>query len=989
LVPGDAVLRTIVARAATLVERLRQPATGHADEFSRARWKRWSRLLGGDDAVRARLQSIAVHETDAFFSLTDHAFAVELPMWAISLRDLLVTYQQPVDEADGPRPPVALSHGITAPFEQYAAGALGAQYSEALQHDLQQRLDEIAGRVARLEAQRHAARANALAIREISNTQARSFVADLLSGNLIALLAEYSVMARLLTVVTIQWIENVQQMLARIDRDAAALPGERGLAAGTVVGIHLGLSDAHNGGQSVARVLFSNGSQVVYKPKPIASERAYARLINWLNANGAPIAFRAPHVLEGDGYGWSEFIGTESCTDDQGVQRYFQRLGAIQAIAFVFGGTDLHVENVIAAGEWPVAVDTETFPYPHRRVWADASPDEPIEDSVLRTSVFPVWYPGVNGVSKAPLPSVAGVRSTLVPHLQAVKKGFAATYGFLASHREVLLSPDGPLSYFEAVPARYGHRATAVYDFLLKRLAYPKYLRCGIDRSMELEILARPCLSREHGGEGVPWSIFHEESRALEIMDVPCFHVQSNSRSLSVGGQGIAADTFTHTGLQSARERIRCLSTSNLALQVRCLEAAAHAASAPAVPPQAELSQHASVDLAEAAAEIGRDLVARALGNKATRWISLHRVSNAELMRVHVLGDNLYHGRVGIALFLAALDPAHADHVQRILESCYGPAFQEPRIGAASGIGGHLFALARLASLLGDDRHLDTACRLASELTPARIRDDVALDVTDGAAGALVGLLALHRAPGDATLLSRAECCGDHVLRQRVSTASGNRAWQTLGWPRPHTGLSHGAAGFAMALLRLSHVTGKPEYREAAIEAIAYERAMFNAERNNWPDFRGVTGESQQPTYQSTWCHGATGIGFARLATLDVLDTPEVRAEIDVALETTRQVSMNDADHLCCGNMGRVDLLLEAGLRLGRPALIADAQRAASGIVARARAARTFALYAGVPGDTFSLSFFHGISGIGYSLLRLAFPGRDPCVLNWGEVLPG
>lgn len=987
---GDDELRNIVSRALTLSERLQRHPTGHADTAARVRWERWTHLLGGDDALRSRLsEAAAIDESTAMAALNEELPVAEIPAWALILREILAACDadssaEPIATArDAAEPPNA-ARGITIPFERYAARALGETFRGSLHNHLRELLDELASRTARLEAQRHAAERNPLSLKSMSNEEIRAFVDDMLSGGLARLFAEYSVLARLLTTVTTQWIVNTRQLHTRLNDDLEDLTSRFSVREKDAVEVTLGLSDAHNDGQQVARVLFAESIQVLYKPKSLAAERSYLQLVDWLNNRNAPVPFRAPAVVERDGYGWSENIDATDCTSEGAEQRYFERLGAIAAVAFVFGGTDLHVENVIACGEWPVAVDTETFPYPHRRTWADASADELIEESVLRTGVFPAWYPGINGVSKAPLPTIAGARAAAVPNLPSVRNGFVATYQFLIAHREELLAPGGPLSYFDGVAARYIHRATAVYEFLLKRLAYPKYLRQGVDRSIEIEILARPCLPREHRGEGVPWNIFLEEARALENLDIPCFHVESGSGAISVAGMEIVAGAFTHSGMDGARNRVRSLAGSDLALQVRCLEAVVHSASAPVVPPQVELPCSAAENLADAAAEIATELMSQRVGNHGAEWIGLHRVSNNELMRVHVVEDNLYHGRAGIALFLAAQDKANSPHVRRILSNANIGALRDSRIGAASGIGGHVYTLVRIANLLDDEHYLEMATTLAGALSPERISADTAFDITDGAAGAVVGLLALHGITGDETVLNRANACGEHLLHHRVPTAHGTRVWRTLGWPTPHTGMSHGAAGFAMALLRLANATGNTEYRGAALEAIAYERAVFSRDRNNWPDYRGVTSDTQAPTFQSTWCHGATGIGFARLATLESYDTPEVRLEIETALAATRSVTMRDADHVCCGNMGRIEFLFEAGIRLHRPELIVEAQRLAQGVVARARESRTYALYAGVPGASFSLSFFHGIAGIGYSLLRMAYPGRHACVLNWG-----
>ena len=106
--------------------------------------------------------------------------------------------------------------------------------------------------------------------------------------------------------------------------------------------------------------------------------------------------------------------------------------------------------------------------------------------------------------------------------------------------------------------------------------------------------------------------------------------------------------------------------------------------------------------------------------------------------------------------------------------------------------------------------------------------------------------------------------CGDHLLQKRSATDAGHCAWRLPWTSRPLTGFGHGAAGIACALARLGHATGERRFVDAACEGIAYECAVFSVEAGNWPDFRGLPGETG-PVYMNAWCHGATGIGLGRL----------------------------------------------------------------------------------------------------------------------------
>src|SRR5581483_159266 len=116
-------------------------------------------------------------------------------------------------------------------------------------------------------------------------------------------------------------------------------------------------------------------------------------------------------------------------------------------------------------------------------------------------------------------------------------------------------------------------------------------------------------------------------------------------------------------------------------------------------------------------------------------------------------------------------------------------------------------------------------------------------------------------------LVDSARQCGQHLLAMR-SGVEGQRAWRNFA-RLPLTGFAHGAAGIAIALLKLSRVTGITEFGDAAIEAFAYERGLFDSTYSNWPDLRDSVIGAGQPGFSTSWCHGAPGIGFSRLMAMD------------------------------------------------------------------------------------------------------------------------
>ena len=132
-----------------------------------------------------------------------------------------------------------------------------------------------------------------------------------------------------------------------------------------------------------------------------------------------------------------------------------------------------------------------------------------------------------------------------------------------------------------------------------------------------------------------------------------------------------------------------------------------------------------------------------------------------------------------------------------------------------------------------------------------------------------------------------------------------------------------------MRSLNCNQVHAEPEFLEAAKAAIEYETDTFVSAEGNWPDLRTFKNQSQGllpgQRFMCTWCHGAPGILLGRIGGLNILDSDSIRNDIHTALHTTKQSGLQARDHLCCGNMGRAEVLLTAGLTLSQPPYIEEA----------------------------------------------------------------
>jgi lantibiotic modifying enzyme len=92
---------------------------------------------------------------------------------------------------------------------------------------------------------------------------------------------------------------------------------------------------------------------------------------------------------------------------------------------------------------------------------------------------------------------------------------------------------------------------------------------------------------------------------------------------------------------------------------------------------------------------------------------------------------------------------------------------------------------------------------------------------------------------------------------------------------------------------------------------------------------------------------------------------------------------LQNIDQLCCGNLGRSEIMLVAAQKLNSPQWHQAAQELAAIAVRRATQTGDYELFGNLPKSVFSPCFFQGAAGIGYQLLRLAHPQTFPSVLLW------
>jgi type 2 lantibiotic biosynthesis protein LanM len=548
-----------------------------------------------------RLSAAALGQEELGAILGGEQLEVDLPAWIDTFRDAFVA------GCDSGVSSLGRERGRPLPFEELFTGAIGYARGELrtrsvsvdvlarsaarqLERALLEHLTFVAsGPVGQEFYEFRIQRAPLSVFEDRFCTRPRTtevyeaFLEQMRPCGLLRLLGRYPVLARLLAQGVDQWVRTIADLCDRYLADVVEL--ERVLDAdlspveGSIVAARPDLSDRHDGGATAVALTLANGCRVVYKPRGAGGELAWAAVLAWLNERQEALTLTSPRILDRGSHHWSEWVQPGPCTTAAEVETFHVRSGATLAALNLLAATDIHADNLIACGDQPVVVDLEMVlnPVPHPASVdrtgmlpsRHAEPEGPAVDlSALGADAdhdagiaFPAWEQ-VNtdqmrrGTSSGPRPGMDHrVRlndeaPTALEYLDALRRGFAIAYRCFLSSREELSTDEAVRTALSGLELRVLLRATRTYARLLLYLLQPNLLEDGIDRSIEIEWLARPV--------GVDWrsraraSVYETERRALEAQDVPRITTTmwdavpraDEDRDLLALGDGRTPDTF-------------------------------------------------------------------------------------------------------------------------------------------------------------------------------------------------------------------------------------------------------------------------------------------------------------------------------------------------------------------------------------------------------------------------------------------------------------
>ncbi|MBT2757892.1 type 2 lantipeptide synthetase LanM family protein [Mesobacillus foraminis] len=841
-----------------------------------------------------------------------------------------------------------------------------------LVRNLAETLSKVSFRTLTLEL--NIARLKELLIGETPQERYKYFSDTLLTDqNYIAeVYRQYPVLMRILAGKTVKWADNFSEIYDHLLCDKISIEQRffNGTPISSVEDITVGISDSHNGGKGVAILKFSNGSSLVYKPRSLEIDDQFQELLHWFNGlNDDKLELRPITLLNRDTYGWSEFVEHKECSTEQEVKNFYYRMGYYLALLYSINAIDFHNENLIACGEHPVLIDLETLFNQDAVQSTDSATAQEIalktlSQSVLATNILPVFtlYNKAEGrglnisgmangeeqlyPSKVPViqsnhtdeqkvergyitipassnyPTLNGEKVNVTLYIDEMMAGFKEAYGLLASNKDGLKNK---VKRFENTRVRQILRATSRYGNLLAISYHPDYLRDGLDREM---LLGKLWLDTEMQPE-LKQVLLAEKEDLLEG-DIPYFTTEPGKPHIYDSQGRCYENYYEASSLFKTLEKIDGLGPKDYEEQLQIIKLSMLAlGTTPSdktsgyipVVPEHPIKREPFLEEAKRIADylIDRSIQGTNNGQKDVSWIGTRLTDNAEsLWRIAPLGNDLYDGISGIALFFGYLykytkEPKYRDLVQK----CLPPVKDSLRdmlvypqyaaLGAFTGVLSNIYMINHLSVILDEPSLLEEIKEVMPKLIES-IPYTQEVDIIDGSAGSLIVCLDLYNQTDEEIFLDAARKFGEQILQKAIPQAKG------IGWKLSVSedalpGFSHGSSGIVWALYELYRLTGEQGLYDSLIQGLVYERSLYMEEKKNW----AIPAAMELSQLPCAWCHGAAGVVLSRLLMKkagysDALIDDEIRA----GLETIIKEGFGRDHSLCHGDLGNLDVLLLA-----------------------------------------------------------------------------
>lgn len=860
-----------------------------------------------------------------------------------------------------------------------------------------------------------------------------SYLSD--KDNLEKLYQRYPVLYQLLLEQTKDYFQFIRQILTDWIHDKSMIEDQFGIKNLLLKDIEIGLGDKH-AGKSAAKIYLSDGKKLIYKPKNMNAEVGFCKIINLVNKNAPNILpLKCADVCNMGEHSWIEYIAYRKCSHLDEIKRYYVRCGEWLALLYSVNAVDIHYENIIAYGEYPIPIDLETIMHPLDRSYDSIYDNEitipncEIDQSVLGVGLLPhnigdkkgdrhldvggmscnkeritpfesliienagtdrlclnYGYPQLSDGSNTPF--LSEIPQKAENFLEQIKQGFENMYLWIISNKNMFMTYVE--SVLENVNIRVIFRATYKYSQLLNTSSHPDFMT---NFSNYMVFLSRIGIKDNK----VYKMIHHSEVEQLKHQYVPYFIANSNKQYIEdVMGNRIE-NMLRVSPLRMVTEKIARLNEKDLRRQLKYINMAFSSSTLSREKDithfefkNVEVNKINIENWLDLAKNIGDYLIENAIeytskGEKGITWVSCVLLGNNEgLPQIAPVGYDVYNGNAGISLFFLYLWHLTKEekYWKATRKSCVASCHYIDNIrkqynynvGLYSGLAGQLYALYMIYSLSQDDYYIKYIKKYLDEIEK-NIEFDSNYDIMSGSAGALLVLKKMlmdQQIPSEELRIKKIIQLAIKHLQESITTMGDNIGWKSYGGFYS-TGFAHGNAGIIAALLEVIQDDKNNIINKKEIcKIIELERSLFETQNQNW----FVDNRCEKIGFG--WCHGAPGILLSKIPELKFFNNKKILEEMNIALKTTLNYGFGANPSLCHGDLGNLQIIHWVARMNG------DKELEKQCLENFDKYSRTIMLERW-KGSSFrgseAIGLMIGTAGFGYSLLRFYCPQMVPMIL--------
>lgn len=769
----------------------------------------------------------------------------------------------------------------------------------------------------------------------------------------------------------------------------------------SIIGIQSRITDPYEKGKAAAIITLDNGYKIVYKTHSLKNEASYQTYLHFLSKN-CTYPLKGYAMIDRGCYGWEEFVPQKECRSPDEIKRYFYRYGLLIFSNYILNKKDLHFENLVSCGEYPMVIDAQTIISNHRK-----NPNRSARDKIydlLRNSIlasgllpydrieksgegYPIAVPVIKGMFTSNMRFTYLYSNTLESRntvtlngspvdasnfIEYIHTGFADAYKNVLKNKKEAIEK---LTLFHNRKVRYFIQHSNRYAMLLHTSCHPDFLHDPRDR----ELLLCSVFENYEKVQG-DIQVVKAEIRDMLGMEIPYFYTDTSKRDLYTSSGYAIKQYFGKTGLELVKEKILALNGKDLSDQSMYLKIALKTLKDLKVNKKkmnADMLMTKKVlndpkQYKEAVKHVADALLQDAIfGDRKEdiNWKGLFSDHSDQKAgwEVRPLGTDLYEGLSGIAIFFHALHQTFPDNRYKEVCDCIKTElfqytdemavkeieFQEVSSGVFCGEASLVYAYVVIHQLTKQDQYLDYA-KKQFEVLKKVWEGDPYYDVIYGSAGALLAILNLYEITKEEKYLAEAKKIGDYLVRHQEK----NGGWSKKSKKRELAGFFRGAAGISYALIKLWGITKQMHYVKAGLRGIGHEARL------------------------SAWHHSAAGILLSRIKCHDIFEgenKKKLEDDMKDALKTICTQGFLNNNSLYHGNLKNVEILSEY-LKIKNDSEIKKLYTHILDLVSqnickdKYDCEKTSLYEHHIPG------FMTGLSGMGYSILRYLNP-KLPCIL--------